>query len=140
MFHPTLKHFAVLVVACVSCCFARVPRAAAGEPIMVSTGDVCDAECEETRPCCTERLCRKLKLHCIYFRQSCCRRYVALPYTEPCSSMYYCPGMNGYEASCPTGAMSFGYPGSYGYGNAGYTPQPYAAHPALAPPGSVFIR
>jgi len=145
MFHPTLKHFAILVFAAVGCCFAPVQRAGAGDWVPVSPAEVADAECEPCQPCFGECLCRKLKLHCIYARRACRCRYIALPYTEPTSVIYYAPGMSGgtgYNPSYPPGGGSYGYgsAGGYGYGDAGYAPQPYAGHPAFAPPGTVFIR
>ncbi len=143
MFHSTLKHFAILLIAGVSCSFAPIRSAhAGGELVPVATGEVCDAQCEEVQPGCCGCLCRKLRLHCIYFRKACHRRYIALPYTEPSSIMYYAPGLSaaGGDPMCPPMGAPYGYPGSSGYGNAAYGPQPYAGHPAYAAPGSPFIR
>ncbi len=142
MLHPTIRHFAVMVVAGVSCCFAAVGRAQAGELIPVATGEVCDAQCEEPCPSCCDALCRKLRLHCIYVRKACHRRYIALPYTDPTSIMYHAPGLSaagGDPMFPPTGAP-YCYPGSYGSGNAGYAPQPIARYPMYAAPGSNLIR
>jgi hypothetical protein len=56
--------------------------------------------------------------------------------------MYHAPGLSaaGGDPMCPPMGGSYGYPGSYGYGSAGYAPQPYAGNPAYAAPGSIFIR
>jgi hypothetical protein len=143
MFHPTLKHFAVMVVAGLGWCLALSQSAHAGGLVSVSTADVADAQCDECQPGCCDCFCRRLRLHCIYFRKSCHRRYIALPYTDPNSIMYYSPGMTGaglVDPSCPPGGGSYGYQGGSAYGNPGYVPQPYAGHPAYAPPGSIFIR
>jgi hypothetical protein len=141
MFRPTLKHFAFLVVAGAGCCFASAARVHAGGVVAVSSADVCDDQCDSQCPSCCDCLCWKLKLHCIYFRKACHRRYIALPYTDPSAIMYYAPGLSaaGGDPMCPPAGASYGYPG-YGSGNAGYVPQPYAGHSAYASPGTVFIR
>jgi hypothetical protein len=120
-----------------SCYLASVRHVAAGNPIPVDTAEVCETLCEEPpRRCCCDSLKRKLQLHCIYARRACCCRYIALPYTEPTSILYYAPGMNGggYDAACPpTGGLSVppSNLSSYMFGSA----PPYAA-----PPGSAYVR
>ncbi len=142
MFDAKINHFVVLVVAGAALWFASPERAHAGGLVAVSAADVADCECQDEQPGCCDCLCRKLRLHCIYFRKACHRRYIALPYTEPSSIMYYAPGLSaaGGDPMCPPMGASYGYPGSYGYGNAGYGPQPYPGQPAYAAPGSPFIR
>jgi len=108
----------------------------AGNPVPVSTDEVCETLCEPCPPSCCCILKRKLQLHCIYARRACCCRYVSLPYTAPTSIFYNAPGLNGggTDAACPPGAATAGPQGnlsSYMFGGA----PPYAADPRRA-----FVR
>jgi hypothetical protein len=103
MSQSMIRNLIVLMFAGASCSLASVQIVVAGNPIPVDADEVCDTICEPPRPSCCCSLKRKLQLHCIYARRACCCRYIALPYTEPSSIMYYAPGMNGggYDAACP---------------------------------------
>ena len=130
MFHRTLKLVAVPFVALVLGCLAPTRPLPAGEWIPVGAGEVCEDPCDEPRPSCCDCLRRKLQLHCVYARRALCCRYIALPYTQPNSSLYYPgPGAAGFGIpNCPMAGPMPAYPYNYGYGSLGYGVQPgYAA-------------
>jgi hypothetical protein len=114
--------------------------ATAADRIYVSNRAVYDDPCDEPGSGCCNSLCRKFKLHCVYCRRACSQRFIALPYTQPDSTIYIGPPMNGGGGSgyacppqpappAPLGPMT-GPPAQYGYGMS----------PAFAPPNSIFIR
>lgn len=129
---PTLRIVALLVAG-LGCAATSAQSVLAGDRIYVSNRGVYDDLCEE--PGCCNSLCRKFKLHCVYCRRACSQKYIALPYTQPDSTIYIPPTMNGagygygMPQPAPTGAMN-GTPAQYGYGMS----------PAYAPPNSIFIR
>jgi hypothetical protein len=139
MLHSTIKQLAVLVFAGASFCFASAQRASGADWVPVSADAVCEDECDEPRPSCGQCLCRKLRLHCVYSRRAFTCRYIALPYTQPNSILYYSPaaaGAPGYGMpNCPGVGPTAGYSNGYGYGAYGSGPTP-----AYAAPGSVFVR
>jgi hypothetical protein len=106
MSQSAIRNLTVLLFAGASCYLASIQNAVAGNPIPVSTEEVCETQCEPCPPSCCCLLKRKLQLHCVYARRACCCRYIALPYTEPTSIYYSAPGMNGggNDAACPPGA------------------------------------
>jgi hypothetical protein len=87
--------------------------------------DDCDG-CRHHRRCCCCRLClcRKLKLHCIYFRAAKCRPYRMLPYTPPELAPYIGPGTYSFGYDGGASALQ-GPPGWYpGYGECPVTVGP----------------
>ncbi|MGQ0635937.1 MAG: hypothetical protein ACT4QC_15095 [Planctomycetaceae bacterium] len=91
-----------------------------------------DCKCHRRCCCCRLCLCRKLKLHCMYFKAAKCRPYRMLPYIPPELAPYIGPGTytygydGGVSAATAAGAC---YPG-YGY------------NPLTAGPGTIsgYIR
>ena len=136
MSQSAIRNLIVLMFAGASCYLASIQNVVAGNPVPVSTDEVCETLCEPCPPSCCCLLKRKLQLHCIYARRACCCRYIALPYGEPTSIYYNAPGMNGVGngAACPPGA-AMGAPQSnlstYMFGG---------APPSAAAPRSVFAR
>jgi len=104
MSQSAIRNLMVLLFTGASCYLASIQNAVAGNPIPVSTEEVCEELCEPCPPSCCALLKRKLQLHCIYRRRACCCRYIALPYSEPTSIYYNAPGMNGGGAACPPGS------------------------------------
>src|SRR5215467_8594020 len=97
---PSFTCRALLLLGAAAC---LVRPAVAGDRIYVSESDVCDAACEQPRCAFGVALHRKFRLQCVYFKRACTMRYVALPYTQPNSAMYYGPFMNdGYVTPAPT--------------------------------------
>src|SRR5260370_27747633 len=76
--------------------------ARAADRIYVANRAVYDDPCDEPGSGCCNSLCRKFKLHCVYCRRACSQRYIALPYTQPDSTIYIAPPMNGASGyGCP---------------------------------------
>jgi hypothetical protein len=130
MSQTAIRNLFFLMFTGASCYLASIQNVVAGNPVPVSTDEVCETLCEPCPPSCCCLLKRKLQLHCIYARRACCCRYVALPYAEPTSIYYNAPGMNGggTGAACPPGAAMGAQQNnlsSYMFGGAA----PYAAAP-----------
>ena len=134
MSQSAIKSLVVLMFAGASCYLASIQTVVAGNPVPVSTDEVCEELCEPCPPSCCCLLKRKLQLHCIYARRACCCRYVSLPYTEPSSIYYFAPGMNGgaMDAPCPPGAMSAPQYNLSNYMFGGAPPQAAAGRSVLA--------
>ncbi|MBS0260943.1 MAG: hypothetical protein JSS02_03220 [Planctomycetes bacterium] len=110
-----------LIAAWGSCLALTTPAFAVGYPVPVAAEDVwCDQNC---KPCWCQRFCRTLKLHCVYFKRSCCQKYVRMPVGSECP-----PGF--IPADCPTYHEASPYPTINGYGS-----------PSIpAGPTGVFVR
>ena len=78
---------------------------AVGYPVAVDPN--CDDSC---RPSCGQCFCRKLKLHCVYFKRACTQKYVVVP-----TATGGCPDF--VPANCPTYSQQNAYPTINGYGN-----------------------
>ncbi|MBI3864684.1 MAG: hypothetical protein HY290_22630 [Planctomycetia bacterium] len=115
-----LKKLALLTIAGFGCCLAATQSISASGHI-VAVDPACDECCE---PTCCQKFCRTLKLHCVYFKRSCCQKYILVPTTQGCPPY-------GYTApACPPQSSPFPYPTINGYG----TPRINTA------PTGVFIR
>ncbi len=157
------KQCVVFMFAVAGCCLTLARPAAAGDPnyadrVYVDGVAMYDSPCNQPSRTLCQSMCRKFKLHGIYFRRACTQRYIGLPYTQPDSAAYFGSGMNdaAYCMPAPVNADSrppvaapayptAGDPVNYGgvnYGNVnyGFGPSPAYSSPAYAPPGTVFIR
>jgi hypothetical protein len=104
----------LLSVAALGAFFASLSQiSASGRIVYVDPNcDVCPP------PTCCRQFCRTLKLHCVYFKRSCCQKYVRLPYSGACPEGFVPP-------NCPTYSTSSPYPTIEGYSN----PEPYSGYP-----------
>lgn len=113
-----LRNLVCTLVFGLGCCLAAASSASAGGRIVGVADPYCDDGCPPSR---CQQFCRTMKLHCVYFKRSCCQKYILVPSDQGCPA----PG-----PYCPTYSNPFPYPTVDGYG----TP------PINTAPTGVFIR
>ncbi len=103
----TSRKLALIVFAGLGSLLTAVQTGSAADGVIRVDDPYCCAPYGEG-PCytCKDALCRKFRLHCVYFRRCCTQRYVMLPQSMApyCSPVPY---------GCPYGAPVVGAPPAY---------------------------